>query len=266
MILADALSLDPAASVVTATVVKVRTDSVDVDFGNGQVAERVPVVAWSQPSSGVLVQVVRRAPGSWLCLGPVVSGFSTTVTHAWGAAVPWNVLPGVPAVANPFVVSVSWTASWRDADGWSGGYMPTTDTVAQGASGTSLGYYRGLYGYGDGAFAPLLGRRCTTLSIRLHRLGVGGTSAATQQVLGPHVHATQPSGEPLFPWGAANVAALAWNAVSPVALPTEWGDLLINGQAAGIGHLLLASGYGNQSYAAGKAADALTGQLSIGWA
>jgi hypothetical protein len=180
---------------------------------------------------------------------------------------PYNVLPSISGVPNPLVVSVAATGSWRSADGWGSSYMPTTDTVAQGAYSASSTYYEGCYFYGAGAFASLAGRRCTGLTIRIHRLGVGGTSAATQQVLSLHVHPTAPTTPPAFLTSyVANVGSLAWNGIGTYSLPTAWGDLLIAGKAAGVGHLLLAWGQGNQSYAAGKAADTATGQLSITWA
>lgn len=258
---------DTTAPVVAATIASVSSDgTVIVDFGGGRKSGACRVLSAYTPTFGDVVEVMRRDAGSWLVLGSVRSSNTTTQNGALIVRTPYNVLPSVGGVSNPLTVSVSATGSWRQADGWGSSYMPTTDAVAQGAYSPISTYYYGCYFYGSGAFASLAGRRCTSLTIRVHRLGSGGTSAATQQVIGPHVHPTQPGGAPSFPWGAQNVGSLAWNATSTLTLPSSWGDLLISGQAAGLGHLLLAWGNGNQSYAAGKAADSLTGQLSIGWA
>lgn len=238
---------------------------VDVSMGGGQTATALRVMesSWT-PVEGRLVSLLRYPDGQRLVLGPVRSTNPAPVRSV-SLAFPFNVRNGTPAVANPLIVNVSATGSWRSSDGWAGGYMPTPDTVAQGSYSASSPFYRGCYFYGD-VFGPLAGRRCTSLGIRIHRLGSGGTSGATQQVIGPHVHASQPGGEPLYPWDAANVGALAWNQAAWLALPEWWGDLLINRQAFGFGHLLLAFGNGNQSYAAGIATDGATGQLSLGWA
>lgn len=263
----DATTADPVVDDAFGVVVRVRTNgTVDVDLGGGQVVESVPVMesSWA-PASGATVALLRHPSGRRVVLGPTRTANAATVSQASVLRFPFNVTASTTSVANPLVVAAVSSGSWRSSDGWAGGYMPTTDAVAQGSYSSSSPYYRGCWFYGS-VWAGLAGRRCTSLTIRVPRLGAGGASAATQQVIGPHVHSTRPSGEPLFPWGAVNVGSLAWGQVGELALPTSWGDLLISGQAAGFGHLLMAYGSGNQSYAAGVGADPLSGRVTLGWA
>lgn len=265
--LRDALADDTRPSGEGATIVGIHpTDgTVTIDLGGGRVVPSCIVIQPYQPSMGAVVEALRRDETHWMVIGPRQTAPPPTLALHAEWPISYDVRTPVTA-ANPLVVSAAASRSWRDADGWSGAYAPTADAVGQGAYSTAYGYYRGCYFYGDGAFASLAGRSCTSLTIHLHRLGVGGHSAATQQVIGPHVHGSQPAGDPFFPWGAANVGSLAWGASGDFALPPSWGDLLISGQAKGIGHLLFATGNGNYSWCSGVAADSTSGRLTLGWA
>ena len=270
--LRDANRQDAALVGQQATIVAVAPDSgaagipgtVTIDLGGGRLVPDTIVLGSYAPVQGDVVEVLNRDENHWIVLGPR----RTTNPAAQSIAAEWLVAYDVSSpvtAANPLVVDPVATGSWRPADGWSGAYLPTADTVAQGAYSTQFGYYRGCYFYGPGVFSALAGRRCTRLRIRVHRLGSGGSAGATQQVIGPHPHATQPAGEPYFPWGAINVGALAWGATATFDLPASWGDLLVSGAASGLGHALLATGNGNQSYAAGRAADGQTGRVTVDW-
>lgn len=244
-------SIDTAAGTVT------------LDVGGGILVPGVRVlVSAGTLGIGQTVAVMRYPGGQRLVLGPVASTLAAPAFRA-ELVIPWTVNPA--ASGSSLVVSAVSSGSWRSSDGWAGTYMPTTDTVAQGSYSSSSPYYRGCWFYGSG-FASGRGRTCSSITIRVPRLSAGGSSAATRQVIGPHVHATKPSGEPLFPWGAVEVGSLTWGQTAELTLPTWMGDLLLSGQAAGLGHLLLAYGSGSQSYAKGVAADALSGRVTMGLA
>lgn len=268
--LRDVLAPGSSGRELSATVTKVRADgTVDLDLGGGQTAERIPVLqsSWT-PESGATVAVMRFEQGQRLVLGPTRTSNPTTVTLTSELAFPYNVTPASAGAANPLVVAVTDTQSWRSLrEGW------VRDDVYQGAyssSSVDYGYWRGLYFYGSTAFDGLAGRTCTSIKIRLARKGEGGSSGATPMWIGPHVHSSVPGGEPLFPWGAINVGSLTWlgsgTSVFEFDLPTAWGDLLISKQAAGFGHLRMAYGNGNYSINFSKESDGLSGRLTIGHA
>lgn len=273
-LLAAALSATPTGQVVTATCTAVRVSErlVDVDFGSGAVVERVPVlVSWTDPRPGVQVQVLRRDPSSWLVLGPLQTAFSSSVTQTTRLDAPHNVYPALPGggVANPFVVAAVATSSWRKARAGSSYGWERSD-VYQGASpdAVAYGYWRGLYFYGANPVAALAGRRAVSGTIRVARKGAGGQSAATRQVIGPHMHPTIPTDgtvAPLFPYGAQTLGSLAWSATGELAVPVSWLQMLIDGQVAGFGHLLMAAGNGSYSIAQSLTTDPLSGRLTIVW-
>ena len=205
---------------------------------------------------------------------------SNPATQTVGVDVPvrYRVLAAAPGVANPLVVSMAETRSWRTIDGWS------RDKVYQGAysasDATRWGYWRGCYFPGPAgveAIAALRGRQCAYIRLRVHRASEGGASGATQQVVGPHVHATRPAGQPFFPVGAQRITTaltvagaatsgdLAWGETKRLILPTAWGQGLLDGVYFGFGHEFLAVGSGNYSIGVALGSDAAQGQLEIGW-
>lgn len=266
--LRDSQPQDAATGGQAATITQVNDNgTVTIDLGGGQLVPNTVVILSYVPVIGAVVEVFNRDDTHWVVLGPrrVSNPPSQSYVAEWMVA--YDVWPVPSGAANPLVVSAGATGSWRDVDGWGSSTLPTTDTVAQGAYTSRYGYYRGCYFYGAGAFSNYLqGKRCTRLRIRINRLGSGGLTGATQQVVGPHPHPSQPGGPPVFPWGAQNVGGLAWSANGTFDLPTFWGDLLITGQASGLGHLLLATGNGNYSFAAGKSVDGDTGLVTLDWA
>lgn len=261
------LGPDTKQGVYTGTISQIYADgTVDVDLGSNAIATGCYVVASYTPVTGDLVELVRRDSSSWLVYGPRRTSNATTVQVGRSVGIPWNINPAAPGVSNPLVKNPVSTRSWRESDGWGGAYLPAVDYVGQGAySSGSLGYYRGCYFYGAGAFTVLAGRRCTSLTIRLSRAGSGGASGGTTQWIAPHVHATQPAGQPTFVGGVSGVGTLAWNTAGVFNLPIEWGQGLIDGIYSGFGHLLLAYGNFNYSIAKGLSGDASTGQISLGW-
>ncbi len=240
--------------------------TVDVDFGGGRVGTACVVQSSYSPTAGQQVVVERFNAGLWLVRGDVRTSNTTTVAVGRSIGIPYNITPVTPTGANPLVVSVAGTSSWRSADGWSGAYLPTTDTVAQGAYSTAYGYYYGCYFYGANAFVSLAGRTCTRIRIRLNRQGSGGSAGGTQQVIAPHVHPSQPADSPLFATTGVNVGALGWGSAGVFDLPVSWGQSIIDGTYSGFGHFLLAAGNGNYSLAVGKGGNGATGQITLDWA
>lgn len=263
-LLRDALSKpDPDPLVWLATITSIDAGgTVGIDLGGGRTIDVASVLSSYTPRVGDVVQVLRRDGSTWLVLGDVRDSNQTTVDVTTSLSFPFNVAPAAPAVANPFVVDSNNIQSWRNNEGWSG--AAESNNAAQGAFSTTWGYYRGCYFYGSTAFSALKGATCTGITIRLHRDGSGGIAGGERQWIAPHTHATQPSGAPYFPVGATNVGSLAWNGIGTFALPTIWGQRLIDGVYKGFGHLYL--GTADYSICVGLGSDALSGRLSISWA
>lgn len=257
---------DTAGAVVAGFVAGINADgTVIVDFGGGRKTGACRVLATYTPVMGDVVECIRRDASSWLVLGAIRTSNATTQTLLLSVRMPYNVRPGVGGVSNPLVVNATATGSWRPSDGWS------RAQPYQGAYSSSYGYWQSGYFYGAGAFAALAGRTVTSITIRLHRnTAIGGSgvgsSAATALWIAPHAHPTQPSGAPTWTDTAQNVGALTApddSQVGTFALPVAWGQALVNGSAAGFGHLRLTTT--EYLRCKGVAEDALTGQLSIGW-
>ena len=258
---------DTTAQIVSATVVQVNADgTVVVDEGGGRTYPATVLAGSWTPTTGVAVEVTRRDAASRLVLGPVRTSNPTTTTLTWAWGIPYNVFPAPPgpvgATSGTLTLGMAATASWRDVDGWSqtapyqGAYRPGN-------------YYRGLYFPGPGAFAGLAGRRCTSLSIYLHRhngAGAGGVGAGgpVPQMLALHAHVGPPASPPTFLSGAVNVGSLSdGTPTGTFGLPASWGQALIDGTAGGIGHLYLATAW--YSRCKTLAEDGASGQLALGW-
>ncbi len=263
MDLAKALASDPLGGVMPGRIKQIYTNGTcDVDLGAGRVISSASIAGWYTPITGDAVLVEKLSDGQWHCRGPVRTFNQTTVAVGRVLTIPWNVRQSAPALANPLVVSVASTHSWRNTEGWA---VSIGDTVAQGAYSSTYGYYRGCYFYGGSAFTGLAGRTCTRLRIKLVRTGSGGSAGATQQIIQPHTHPSQPADQPYFADSAFNAGSLGWSSSGVFDLPTSWGQALINGTYFGFGHNLLATGNGNYSLNAGAGADATTGQITLDW-
>ncbi|MBP8882361.1 MAG: hypothetical protein KBG77_14805 [Dermatophilaceae bacterium] len=260
---------DSPSVVRPATVVGINADgTVVVEFGSGLKSGACPVLAGYTPVYGDSVQVLKRDTSSWLVLGSVRSSNATTQNLVIGCRTPRNIMPSVSGVPNPLTINAVGTGAWRDADGWS------RSEPYQGAFSTGRGYYRGCYFYGASPAAAIAGRTVTSVSIRLHRstaIGAAGvgSSAAVGQYIAPHSHPTQPGDPPSFVDSAGVVLVGSLTApddlqVGTFALPTSWGQSLVDGGIAGFGHLRLTT----TDYQRCKsiAEDAASGQLVIGWA
>ncbi len=259
MRLRDLQDGQPKDGPAVAKIVGISADgSVSVDLGGGQQVPALVIDTYT-PVMGDLVAVSELTPTSWWVLGRRRTSNATTQTLAASWPLPYSVAPSVAAVANPLIVTMAESRSWRSLDGWS------RDDVYQGAFSSSLGYWYGCWFPGVGQYAALQGRACTSLSVRVPRKSEGGSSGPTPVWLALHPHATRPSGQPLFPWGAINAGSLAWGATGELALPTSWGDKLLSGEASGLGLLLLASGNGNYSLVKSLALDSLSGRVTLGW-
>lgn len=243
-----------------ASIVKLYADGrVDVDTGAGVVPAAVlgPYV----PRTGAVVELLRRDDSSYLVLGEVRQYNPTTVEVAGAFRAVYAITPA-PMVATTITVNASGTKSWREATGWS------QDPPYQATyTSANLGYWRGLYFYGS-SLAGYRGRRCTSLSIHLHRhngAGAGGVGAGgpVAQWIGPHVN-WDASGAPYFPAGSINVGSLSDGApIGDFVLPTEWGQGLLDGTYAGLGHLRLTIGR-DYSRCKSLGEDGATGRLQIG--
>lgn len=258
--LRDALTAPDSDLLVSAAVVTAiyADGTADIDLGGGRRVKACPVLASYTPATGDNVQALRRDSSSWLVLGATRLSNATTVSVGNSLSFPYNVNPAPVSVANPFVVSATRTASWRNNEGW---YLTEP---RQGSYSTTYGYHRGLYFYGANAFAPLAGTTVTRVRIHLARQSSGGSGGGVPNYLAPHVHATQPSGEPIFTTSSAtNVGSLAWGASGDFDLPVAYGQALVNGTAKGIGHLYLGTTY--YSILQSLAADASVGRLTIYW-
>jgi len=264
--LADALSSDPRALIVPARVDVVSTDgTVDLDMGGGAIVKAVRVLesSWA-PVGGATVEAIRRDSSSWLVLGPIRTSNPTPAFRS-ELAFPWTVLPATAGgTANPLVVSAVSSRSWRPNDGW------LRADVYQGAYSGSA-YWEGCAFHGAGAFSALTGRACQRFRVRLARTNDGGNIGNTRLWVAMHAHATQPTDRPLWvtsatatDTGGATIQ-LARNTSGVFDLPPAWGQMLINGTAAGVGLLRLAAGNGEYSISPAVATDPLMMQITLDW-
>lgn len=260
MDLATALhSPDSPASILPASITAVYSDgSVDIDLGGNRPVASAAVLTSYTPSIGDVVEVMRRDSSSWLVLGTVHASSGTTVTVSNSWLLPYNVLPAAPSggIANPFVVNAVDAASFRT---WEKKWE-TTD-IYQASNDSDLGWWRGCYFYGVGAFADIAGTKCTAVTIRLHRDAT--TGSPTNPWIAPHAHETRPSGSPVFTEDATKLATLNLDTITTYELDVTWGQGLIDGTIKGFGHRkYLTSAYMKM---VALAADSASGQLSISW-
>ncbi len=255
---------DSLGAVVSATIAGVNADgTVTIDLGGGSVIPACAVLAPYAPGTGDVVQAIRRDASSWLVLGVVRTSNATTVGVGADFSFPFNVTPAASTIPpGPTSGKSTFTAasasSWRnDGNGWS------KSQPYQGAYTTAHGYYRGCYFYGTNAFSSLRGRTCTAATITMARPSTGGNAGPVAMLLAPHAHATQPGGSPVFVGSTQNVGGVSWGATVTLSMPASWGQLLIDGRAAGIGHNYL--GTASYSINQGPAQVATAGQIILTW-
>lgn len=269
--LREALSttgLTPDDTTATITGVNTTAGTVDLDLGGGQLMPGVRVLSAafpSAPSIGQLVAVMRYPSGQRIVLGPVAATLAAPSFRS-ELAIPWTVLPATAGgTANPLVVSAVSSRSWRPLDGWS------RPDIYQGAYSAGNTYWEGLAFHGAGAFSALTGRTCQRFRVRLARINEGGNSSWTRLWVAMHAHATQPTDRPLWVTSATStepdgsVIQLERNTSDVFDLPPAWGQMLINGTAAGVGLLRLAAGNGEYSISPAVATDPAMMQITLDW-
>lgn len=260
-------SPDTEQQLSVAQIVRVHADGdADVDLGSGRIA-RCPVLDPYQPRSGRSVQVLRRGD-SWLVLGEARTSNPTTMTVTARTRIPYNVTPGTSGAANPYVVAPTASGAWRSTDGWGpGGSRPIPlDAPAQARNGT-LDYYRGLWVYGAGAFAPLAGCTAGVPTLHVSRPSSGGASGATDLIVMLAADETIPDGDPyLLPvFGTVRAPGPVWGGTADIPLTAVMGQALLNREAKAVALVRMESGNGAYVVLNGISADPTCGRLTIPW-
>jgi len=250
----------------TATIQELNLDgTVDLNY-MGFTALNVPVVSTYTPSSGDVVQVMRRGPGSLIVIGSVrtanvISGSVTSdfVVSYNIDAVPTTITGGGTAGSSGTLTVFPQSAgSYRRADGWS------RSDVRQGVyyTSTSLGYYHGGWFYGSNAFSQLKGRTITSVKIYLERQQAGNYADQDIYIYG-HKNATKPSGDIYFTGTRQGTIATPWPSQGANPLPISVGQNLASGNYKGLG--LLYNGTAHYVVISSIAQYANSGRLDIGW-
>ena len=260
-------SPDTTGNLATAKIVRVYADgTADVDLGSGRIAH-APVLEPYQPRSGRPVQVLHTGD-SWLILGEARTSNPTTMTVTARTRIPYNVTPGTSGVSNPFVVAPTASGAWRSTDGWgSVGSRPIPlDAPAQARSGT-LDYYRGVWTYGAGAFAPLAGRTSGVPVLHVSRPSSSGASGATELIVVLTSDETIPADAPYLrpDLGSVRAPGPIWGGTADISLTAAMGQALLDGRAKGVALLRLESGNGAYVVLNGISADPTCGRLTIPW-
>lgn len=252
---------DTERTISAATVVGVAADgTATIDLGGGRRVPGCRVLATYTPATGDSVEVVRRDAASYLILGAVRTSNVTTVDFAASLGLAWNVQSAYAdgGSSGSLVVSSASTSSFRQYGGWS------TSRIYQGAypGYTSSGYWRGCYFYGS-AFGSLVGKRATRLRITITRASEAGPGGPEDVYIAPHVHASRPSGSPVWKASAIKVGALSWGGTGTFDLPVAWGQGLIDGSIRGFGHIKDSTSV--YAIFLGKSENAATGRLTLDW-
>lgn len=233
----------------------------------GGTANNVPVLSTYTPTSGDVVQIMRRGPSSLLVLG----AYRTVNTAGGTVASDFVISYNVDAIAIPITgggtsgstgtlsVLAANTGSYRRTDGWS------RNDVRQGVyyTSTQLGYYHGAWFYGVGAFNQLRGRTITRVRIYLQRDSSGGNFAAEPIHIYRHKNATRPTGDVYFLGQQVSAPKLAVSSSGIFDLPISVGEELASGYAKGLG--LLYNGTGDYLILSSLASYANSGRLDISW-
>lgn len=259
----DAFAPASSPKVPSARIHRVLADGhVDLDFGGGRIIDAVSVLAPYVPATGRIVSVLTYPDGQMLVLGETRTANATTQRETVALAFPFNVLPG--AAANPLVVPTTATGGWRSTDGWgSAGSRPIPlDAPAQGRLDTARDFYRGAWFYGVGAFAAAAGRKSGAPTFHWSS---GSSGYPVTVYLALHAHETRPDGGLTWVTGAMAFGPFALSSSGDVTLPAEWGQMLLDGRAKGVGMLYLSTGTGAYAVQKGRSADVNSGRLSIPW-
>lgn len=233
--------------------------TVDLQYLGG-LALSVPVVGSYTPSSGDVVQVMRRGPSSLLVLGPVRVTNATSTKVRTDLTVVYNVGP-VPSAESDtkgtYTIYASNSGAYRSADGWG-----SRNDVLQGAYTPRYGYYRGCWFYGATAFDKLKGRTVKRIRISLKRKIGSGVYAAEPISIWTHKNATKPKGAPYLVSKIATVR-LAVEDSGTFDLPVSAGQALANGSVKGFA--IRDDSTGNYLALYGENAWKDSGKLTIDW-
>lgn len=251
----------------SAIVTEVNTDgTLDLRYMGG-ILLNVPCISTYTPTTGDVVQVMRRGPGSLLVIGAVRTTNVAGGTVASDFVISYNIGVVPTAITGGGTAGSSGTAtfmpvsagSYRRTDGWS------RSDVRQGVYYTSsqLGYYHGGWFYGSGAFNSLKGRTITRVRIYLERQGGAGNYALMPVHLYAHKNATKPTGDVYYIGHQLAAPKLAAPGNLIVDLPTSFGVNLATGYAKGIG--VLYNGTTDYMVLSSIAQYANSGRLDISW-
>jgi hypothetical protein len=232
----------------------------------GGVVTNVPVISTYTPTTGDVVQVMRRGPSSLLVIGsyrttnPAGGTVASDYTIVYNVdAVPTAITGGGTAGSSGVLTVMPYVAgSYRRTDGWA-----RTD-IRQGVYYTSsqLGYYHGGWFYGTNAFAQLKGRSITRVRIYLSRDQAGNYASEPIYLYG-HKNAQKPSGDIYFVGKRIGSIRLAWPGSGVFDLPLSVGQQLQSGYLKGLG--LLYNGTGDYVVLNSIANYANSGRLDISW-
>jgi hypothetical protein len=250
----------------SAIVVVVNTDgTVNLNYLGG-VVNNVPVLSTYTPTTGDVVQVMRRGPSSLLVLGAYRTSNSAGGTVASDFVILYNIdaVPsaitggGTAGSSGVLTVMPQSAGSYRRTDGWS------RSDVRQGVyyTSTQLGYYHGGWFYGATAFSQLKGRTITRVRLYLQREQAGNFAAEPIHIY-RHKNSTKPSGDIYFVGGQVATPKLGWPGSAIVDLPLYVGSNLVTGYARGLG--LLHNSTADYLVLSSIAQYANSGRLDISW-
>jgi hypothetical protein len=250
----------------SAVIIGANTDGTVTLSYLGSVLNNVPVISTYTPTTGDVVQIMRRGASSLLVIG----AYRTTNPAGGTVASDFVILYNIDAVPGAItgggttgatgvltVMPVS-AGSYRRVDGWA------RSDVRQGAyyTSTQLGYYHGGWFYGASAFNALRGRTITRVRFYLERQQAGTYSAQPIYVYG-HKNATKPSGDIYFTGKKQGSISAVWPSAGAYDLPVSVGTNLASGNYKGVG--LLYNGTNDYMVFSSIAQYADSGRLDITW-
>jgi hypothetical protein len=232
----------------------------------GGVFTNVPVLSTYTPTTGDVVQVMRRGPGSLMVIGAVRTSNPSGGTVVSDFVITYNVdaVPsaitggGTAGSSGVLTVRPYIAGSYRRVDGWS------RADVRQGVyyTSTHLGYYHGGWFYGTNAFGQLKGRTVTRVRLYLKREQAGTFNAEPIYLYG-HKNAQKPTGDIYYVGQKIGNISIAYPGSGVYDLPLPIGTQLGSGYLKGLG--LLYSGTGDYVVLSSLASYADSGRLDISW-
>ena len=210
------------------------------------------------PAVNSLVAIIYTSAGSY------IAGTLSTSTPTQPSPVPVSAMPPLPSappatpihdlVARPDTVTTAIGASWA-----------TTSDQATAAeqghlAGTASAGACGFFFYGS-PFAGASGRTCLAASVHLRRTAAIGAATAIVPHLQLHAGTVQAGTPPALVGSSTAGPAMLPGAETDVALPTVWGQQLLDGTAAGLA--LVYAGTADYARWDGIVALAAAGQITL---